>query len=417
MFGFGQSAFTIVAAVDPAKEKGLRATLDVVGADPASNPILPFGKVDGLHFCAFVIIEREGKPILLFEASIDGGVKKFLRGLANQHGSGLNAIFGDCHGYDPRHQGRWLVRMNRGYNTFFVGCPGRTVRQILDEEAMRQSISEQIDSWQSSGTAVTPDKVRTFARKAHPLGAYSRPFLVRYGLATVVVAAVLALVAILLLFWRFPWPTGIVLLLLVLAFFVAYRHLLKVEKTDRVDDNRFFKPSVGEAVAREDFGVSNHFASATVIKPGWFRAILLRGVLFVIHLAGRFIENKGQLGGIPSIHFARWLIVERDTLVFLSNYGGSWESYLNDFIDKASGGLTAVWSNTGGFPRSRGLIHEGAKQEREFKVYARNSQVPTLVWYRAYPDLNTTNIENNTRIREGVTGRAREEDRRWLARL
>src|SRR5262249_46983371 len=129
------------------------------------------------------------------------------------------------------------------------------------------------------------------------------------------------------------------------------------------------------------------------------------------------LENKGQLAGIPSIHFARWLIVDDRRLLFLSNYGGSWENYLNDFIDKAHGGLTAVWSNTGGFPRSKFLFGEGATQERMFKVYARNSQLETLVWYQAYPNLTTINIENNTRITEGLVNPNSEDEQRWLARL
>ena len=44
-------------------------------------------------------------------------------------------------------------------------------------------------------------------------------------------------------------------------------------------------------------------------------------------------------------------------LLFLSNYGGSWESYLEDFITKAHSGLTGIWSNTVGFPKTSNLFH------------------------------------------------------------
>jgi hypothetical protein len=48
-----------------------------------------------------------------------------------------------------------------------------------------------------------------------------------------------------------------------------------------------------------------------------------------------------------SIHFARWVILPRtDKLLFLSNYDGGWERYLEDFIARAHAGLTAIWSNT-----------------------------------------------------------------------
>ena len=47
-------------------------------------------------------------------------------------------------------------------------------------------------------------------------------------------------------------------------------------------------------------------------------------------------------------------------LLFLSNFDGSWENYLDDFIDKASIGLTGVWSNTLKFPRTYFLVLGGA---------------------------------------------------------
>jgi hypothetical protein len=67
------------------------------------------------------------------------------------------------------------------------------------------------------------------------------------------------------------------------------------------------------------------------------------------------------LSDIGTIHFARWVTVpgSRD-LLFLSNYDASWESYLEDFITRAHTGLTGVWSNSIGFPRSENLVQKGA---------------------------------------------------------
>ena len=52
-----------------------------------------------------------------------------------------------------------------------------------------------------------------------------------------------------------------------------------------------------------------------------------------------------------------------DQLVFFSNYDGSWESYLEDFITKAHKGQTAAWSNGRGFPPTRYLINGGAEDD------------------------------------------------------
>jgi hypothetical protein len=125
--------------------------------------------------------------------------------------------------------------------------------------------------------------------------------------------------------------------------------------------------------------------------------------LKLIHLVAAISANQGSLSGITSIHFARWVVIDGGKrLLFLSNYDGSWENYLDDFIDLASIGLTAIWSNTTGFPRSYFLVYGGAQDELLFKTLVRQSQRPSIVWYSAYGDLSMQNIQNNAAIREGL---------------
>jgi len=102
--------------------------------------------------------------------------------------------------------------------------------------------------------------------------------------------------------------------------------------------------------------------------------------------------------------------------MFLSNFDGSWESYLDDFIEKVSHGLTAVWSSCDGFPPARFLIGEGATHGPEFKAWARASMHPTLVWYQAYPTLGVTDIDLNSRVRRGLGSRPKDEGA-WLDEL
>ena len=105
---------------------------------------------------------------------------------------------------------------------------------------------------------------------------------------------------------------------------------------------------------REEGGVNryqNHLASLTYVKPGILRAGLLRLTLLAIGLLSRFWFNQGQLAGIPTILAARWALIEGAgggrRLLFLTNYGGAWDSYLNEFIDMGAViGLNAIWSNT-----------------------------------------------------------------------
>ncbi len=77
-----------------------------------------------------------------------------------------------------------------------------------------------------------------------------------------------------------------------------------------------------------------------------------------------------------------------------------------------------MFSNGIGFPRTKWLIFEGAKQEQPFKDYLRAHQVPTQVWYSAYPQLTALNIENNARLRAGLHGElSSRETERWLQRI
>jgi hypothetical protein len=115
----------------------------------------------------------------------------------------------------------------------------------------------------------------------------------------------------------------------------------------------------------------------------------------------RLYFNRGELGGIPTIHFARWVITpDGRQVLFFSNFDGSWERYLGDFIEQARRGLNAIWSNTLGYPKTFGLVEGGAEDEERFKSFARNSMHRTRVWYAADPDLSIQNIRDNARIRE-----------------
>ena len=90
---------------------------------------------------------------------------------------------------------------------------------------------------------------------------------------------------------------------------------------------------------------------------------------------------------------------------------------MDDFINKVAWGLNLVFSNGIGYPRTRFLILGGAKDEQGFKRYIRRHQLPTEVWYKAYPDLTTTDLDRNTRLRGGLRRSAltAPEARQWLS--
>jgi hypothetical protein len=215
---------------------------------------------------------------------------------------------------------------------------------------------------------------------------------------------------------------------LIIAYVIGGVLFLAVRMMERADCKRFKSSDELTVVdnsavyAREEGGINtyqNHLVSLTYVKPGIARYWFLRLTLFFVGLLSRFWFNIGELGGIPAILSARWVLFDGGKrLLFLDHYGGAWDSYLNEFIDlDAVLGLNAIWTNTFikaggagtplpqgeyGFPETEYYFWKGAQVERPLKAYVRQSQVETLVWYSAYPKPATININTNTNVRQSL---------------
>src|SRR5947209_2093399 len=91
------------------------------------------------------------------------------------------------------------------------------------------------------------------------------------------------------------------------------------------------------------------------LKPGLVRLLTTVGVLKTVNYGVRHFTRPGCLGRIRSIHFARWVFVAgTERMIFCSNYDGSVESYMDDFINKTGFGLNASFSNGIGYPEPIG---------------------------------------------------------------
>ena len=163
---------------------------------------------------------------------------------------------------------------------------------------------------------------------------------------------------------------------------------------------------VAEIMARENqAAVQNHMASVVRLVPSPFRRrvtlpLALRIVLEAL-LNGAY--RPGFLGSLGTVQYARWIHLPRtNNYVFYSNYDGSFESYLEDFITKASFGMTGVWSHSVGFPETKFLFFGGSEDGDRFKRYARGSMIPTPFWFSAYPNLSGEQVRRNALIRDGL---------------
>lgn len=432
-----QTAFTIVTIVSKEHQDELAAFLDRVGNDINNNTDIRFRDYETLHFCSIQIINDfygSDAPLLVFEGNIDGTTRDFFALLAQRNLAFLQRVYGACSGAPTNAPAAeliaYLLANDQGANAFYVGQPGAVRTQILRDRDLHARLENEIERRSSELTALPAEQCMAqlveYVRAQPDLAWAWQPipllFRVRYGKAVLIgIGAFFVAVLLGLLFLAFfpdvEWGVQIaarVVLGVVPAAIVAYLVWLRYrEQHDIQDDTLPAIEFVDGLQMHEDIQPQNHLVSVTEVKPGVLRLLTLRAVLFAINLAARFLATQGDLGGIVTIHFARWVILyppgaTRHRLLFLSNYDGSFENYLGEFIDRASSGLTAVWSNTQltanhGFPNTQWLfLKGGSRDEQRFKNYARLSQQTAGIWYSAYPGLSMKQITNNREIRLGL---------------
>jgi hypothetical protein len=400
---------TFVDEVVPAKRPALGQALADLGQLAGQPPFLPFSQIPTLHFASVVLFDTRGfVPLLVLESNFDGELDTYLDQLVRAAEPWLGRLFGCCAGFPsslpvPVALAEYLRGRVVRPAAFHVGNVGRTLVRIRQEAALRDDLSARIDDRLLAG-ARPADPEAAFAlidherRTAGGYGWVGEPharqtFTERVSpWARLVLTGSVAL-ALTIALLPLTLPIAIILVL------ILRRHEMSDEpmRPDELD------PAHVKLLAdQEDHRIQNHLASMTVVKPGWFRRLTLRVVLWAANLLAR-ISTKGSLSGIPSIHYAHWALVDRDRrLLFLSNFDGSWENYLDDFINKASAGLTAIWSNARGFPRTRFLVGQGARDGVAFKAFARQQQTPAAVWYTAYPSLTVQQIDSHSHLREGL---------------
>jgi hypothetical protein len=123
------------------------------------------------------------------------------------------------------------------------------------------------------------------------------------------------------------------------------------------------------------------------LKPG--AAVTLRQVLAALQTS-----PDSPIKQINSIHFARWVIFDDDQrMLFTSNFDGSWENYLRDFSVKTPEGMDRIFGHCEGYPEG------GCRDFEAFKAYVRKYQVPTDLFYAAYPQHSVKAVLEALRVK------------------
>lgn len=427
-----QSNFMIVAPIDPFRIDDLRKTLGSMNlragvVDPL-NKLVPFGRFDRLHFSRFLILSdptekdiaeygiapNKWTTSLVFLGDCDGSASDFLDELVSRAGLGLREIFSHCAGFNEQTDlRRWMSGRDHSAVAIYVNRIGRTVRQVREEEALYNSITSFLDAKADTLGAADPRRVRSSILEFVQQEREAKRLTLTPDEVTPAEWELRNLMHLL----------GLPIILLLLAPliivslpFVIYQ-LRQREQRDPVVAPRPDPLNVRQLADLEDHDVTNQYNAFGTVKPGLFRRWTLTILLWVVNYTTRHIYNRGYLTRISTIHFARWVFLGNKTRVFFaSNYDGSDEAYMDDFINKLGWGLNLVFSSGVGYPRTEWILRGGAYQEQSFKFFNRRHQLPSEVWYKAYPGLSTIDLERNSQIRAGVeTGSMTDaEVRNWL---
>lgn len=426
-----QNDLTIRVPLVRSREGKLREHLTTVNQNPADNPLLPLSVHENLHFVRFLIMEGPDPQTygtsLVFMANVDGPVELFLERLVTQSPEGLDTIFEACQGYPPKRKRNsatrmaFLQRQRIPSQAYYINTIGRDAKQIRQEDELYQALQGFIDdvdpaaftSAQQLREAVI-EFVVTNPELAWALAARAEPGPIWRAWENLRFAA-LAAFGVLIVAWG--WPV-------LLACLVALRIR---ESRDPEFTHRPPLSRLNQLRASEDVSAHNPFAAVGYVKPGKLRLLTAKALLASAQVALRHVFNRGDLAGVPllgldgvdTIHFARWTLLDDDRrLLFTSNYDGSLESYMVDFIDKVAWGLNLIFSNGVGYPRTRWLVFGGARKEQRFKDYLGLHQLENAAWYTPYPHLTAVNMANNAAVRDGLRGRMSEgEAQAWLRRF
>jgi hypothetical protein len=404
-----QNALTIITPIAKNKYDDLFEYLKKIRLELEANKHEQFEDIGTIHYCRWVVIDHPHrtyhhttdesvKAKLVFTSNYDGPKSEQLKDLCTKAAQILDDVYSYCEGYplpSERTPESRMAYLNKHFvktTAFYQGSPGRTLNQIRNEENLRNTLKKIIENgkWDNMSCKQIHGKIKheVFAM---PEFSWLKE---KVQVPTVNYFGLIGLGIILLALLPLIIP-----FVLIIHFFY--------EKNDDVFMLKRSQLREGQMKlleSYEDLNYQNQFSQLVVMKKGMVRLIAIKALFAFANALIRNLFVTGKLMGIPTIHFARWVMFDDNKRVlFFSNFDGSWQQYLGDFIDKSGWGLTGIFSNTTNFPKTNFLLTGGAYDEEHFLAWSRSTEIPTEVWYDAYPHLSIKNVNNNTRIRTMLT--------------
>jgi hypothetical protein len=400
---------TVLVPIKPNEVDALRAVLRAIGDDvngtrlpPGGRPHVAFPKSGTIHFARFAVLADPDRGAdrarLLYASVFDGTREAHVDELAALSWD-LDAIWGRCEGYSHR---AGLAAFLQAHAiepaAFYIAFRDETVSSIRLAISAREAGESERDTAASTPappTGLIDRLIASIGRivRAAPILVDVVVAVARHGFADVYRGTLRILASL----ERYPF----------------FRLVNRVTHNSLPPRRSAFSsvaldtcgapaplvagdeiPSGVHPGFREDVVTQNQLTLVSVIEGG--RANRVRAVMFAINSYARRLAPPGSLIGISTIHFVRWLVIDNGRrLMMVSDYDGSWENYIDEFAEMILSGLDAIWETSLGFPP------DGARDLPAFKRFLRSHQVPSDVFYSAYPRETVLNIVSDLRIARG----------------
>jgi len=418
---------TVLAPVRPGEEKRLRDVLRPIGDDirgrtlnvAAGRPHIDFNRSSRIHFARFAILDDldrgPDRKRLLYSSNYDGDLDSHVADLIAIT-SDMDAIWGCCEGYAGRAQFGAFVRAHTCEpNAFYIAFRDETVQAIQQAIALRRQVRFLLDAPAAGRLAnILPSLSRRepawvgFVRRAIRTAGRSLSAAIARSIRALPIVADL-LRAIVRCGFKNVY-SGTLRIIASLDRYAVFRHVNRLTRNQLPPMRSVYSsvvldhssvpvpivpgdeiPSAQEDLSptfREDVVTQNQLTLITVVREG--EADRVRAVMAAIDSYARRLAAPGSLIGISTIHFVRWLVIDDGRrLMMISDYDGSWESYIDEFAELILSGLDAIWETSYGYPP------DGARDLPAFKWFLRSHQVPSEVFYSAYPEETVLNIVND----------------------
>ncbi len=391
-----QNGLTVITKINEGRGPALRTVLE------RARTLIPFDSIVSLHYAAFVILPEvdHHPPRLVMETNYDGDLREHLDELIKHGAAGLETIYRECIGYTSRAGLRkYFLDNSVRSSAFYVAFPGRGRDDIRNAISVYQRAKDFLDTRSAAPgfRQLTRDQIwAELVKHFRSLPGPDRPQKSSVTQRSLKWRAVLnSLVLGLLVLLLLPILVVLVPLLFLLTRFFERRE-------DRQPTPRRYETDPSAAYQNMNLGRQNHMCTLATVKVSWFRSIMIRLCLGVVNFAASRIFILGNLDTMTTIHFARWaLFDDNKRVLFLSNFDGTWSSYISDFSDPPH--LNAVWSNTERFPPTYFLLWRGARDLARFNDHVVEEFQPTCFFYPPYgSDYSVENIRRYLNFRDAL---------------